>query len=443
MGDHTIWTSPHESALSDAIDKAVEGLGITPLEKDIEDTKSIAKLRRERRPRSADNIGLLTLINRDGVLSWQDSPGILPNALKGRRGFWGHGKVVKQLKYPKVGFSEVGKYLEDFDNKLTPARELRRWNGSELKAVERPSGERPILLFIHGTFSKNEAIFDQLQKTNQGKAFLVRMGQKYQILAFDHPTLSVSPMLNALDLNRILGGYPKPIDVICHSRGGLVTRWWLEAFESGSHGKRRAVLVGAPLKGTSLAAPNKIRHGIELLTNVGDVLLGGLSLIPCFTVAAGMLKLLNSAGSIIAATPVVDGIVAAVPGLAGMSLVENNFELQRLNKTAIGGRTAPEYFAISSNFQPSSPGWRFWHQFADFKIRAAHLAADQLIFDGENDLVVDTESMFQLAGSVIPDDPRRVWRFRDSATVHHSSTVHHTNYFLQPETVAFIEKALQ
>jgi pimeloyl-ACP methyl ester carboxylesterase len=422
-----------ERAFSVAIDEAVEGLGLTPLEKDLEHKTSIAELRRERRPRTQDKIGVLTLVSQDGVLHWEEAAGILPRALKGRRGLWGNKKVVKQLKFEKIGFSEVGQYLEDFDKKLTPSWGLRRWTGSKLQPIEKPSGERCILLFIHGTFSKNEAIFEQLQKTAHGKAFLRKIEQKYEVLSFDHPTLSVSPMINALDLGRILGNYPQPIDVICHSRGGLVARWWLETFDSGNHGRRRAVLVGAPLAGTSLAAPDKIRHGIELLTSVGHLLGEGLSLIPYFTVAGGLLKLLGSFGSIVAATPVVDAIVAAVPGLAAMSRVGNNFELQRLNAT-IAGTISPDYFAISSDFRPTSPGWFFWRRFADFKIGVASLATNQLIFEAENDLVVDTKSMFKLAGSVIPDEPNRVCRFRDSPTVHH------TNYFLQKETVGFIEK---
>jgi len=425
-----------DAAFSAAIDEALSGLEMAPLQEDLPREGSISALRRERGGIVRDDIGLLTLVEEDGFLHWEEAAGILPRRLKGRRGFWGAQKVVKQVKVQKLGFSEVAKFLETFDRKLTPYWGLRRWDGANLQPAGKLTEERPILLFVHGTFSKTEAIFDQLQKTQHGSDFLAKMRQKYEILAFDHPTLSVSPMINALDLGRILGNYRQPIDVICHSRGGLVTRWWLETFDSGKHGRRRAILVGAPLDGTSLAAPDKLRHGIDLLTNLGHLLGEGMSLIPYLTVAGGLLKIVSSFGSLMAKTPAVDAAVAAVPGLAAMSRVNNNFELQRLNAT-IPGTADPEYFAVASNFAPTGQGWRFWRNFAKCKDQLAHLATDRLIFNADSDLVVDTESMFRLAGSImIPDKPERVCRFNDSATVHH------TNYFLQAETLTFIDKIL-
>lgn len=425
-----------EQSLSNAIDRAVDGLGLFPLDVDLPDEqKAIWLLRRERSMTPKDSLGILSLVEEDGVLHWEESSGILPRPLAGRRGLWGRKKVIKQLKYPKLGFSQVAQYLEDFDHRLTPFWGLRRWQDKQLKPVEKPSGQRPILLFVHGTFSKNEAIFEQLAATAVGLKFLDKMQANYEILAFDHPTLSVSPMINALDLARVLGNYPLPIDVICHSRGGLVTRWWLETFDSGKHGRRRAVLVGAPLDGTSLAAPNKLRHGIDLLTNIGHILGEGLSLIPFFTVAGGLLKIFSSFGSIVANTPVVDAAVAAIPGLAAMSMSTNNFELNRLN-TMIPGTTPPTYFAVASNFEPDSEGWRFWRFFTKAKGQLAHLVTDRLIFEAANDLVVDTESMFRLAGGVLQDDTTRRRLFKNS------SIVHHTNYFLQPETIDFIESSL-
>lgn len=112
----------------------------------------------------------------------------------------------------------------------------------------KPAATGRILLFVHGTFSKSEALFDQLNDPNfpAGRDFLGRALQHYaQVLAFNHPTISVSPLLNALDLARLLADTAADIDVVCHSRGGLVTRWWLEAFDRGP-GRRRVVLVGSP-----------------------------------------------------------------------------------------------------------------------------------------------------------------------------------------------------
>ena len=84
------------------------------------------------------------------------------------------------------------------------------------------------------------------------------------IVFFEHATLAVSPIVNALELGRFFAMPADRIDVIAHSRGGLVVRWWLEGFGKSLSLKPlapvRAVLVGSPLNGTSLAAPDKLKN---------------------------------------------------------------------------------------------------------------------------------------------------------------------------------------
>ncbi len=81
--------------------------------------------------------------------------------------------------------------------------------------------------------------------TDRGKAFLESARSAYgQVLAFDHPTVSVSPFLNALDLSRQLATTDAEIDVICDSRGGLVVRWWLDVLDRERTQVRRAVFFG-------------------------------------------------------------------------------------------------------------------------------------------------------------------------------------------------------
>jgi len=63
------------------------------------------------------------------------------------------------------------------------------------------------LLIIHGTFSKSDVIVEELLTSKEGLAFLQKAEADYQqVLTFDHPTLSISPVLNALDLERALAG---------------------------------------------------------------------------------------------------------------------------------------------------------------------------------------------------------------------------------------------
>jgi hypothetical protein len=197
-------------------------------------------------------------------------------------------------------------------------------------------------------------------------------------------------------------------------------------------------LVGSPLDGTSLAAPPRLRAALDLLTNVGravemasTVASGGF---PFFTVVTGLLRVITSITTLAAKTPVIDAAVAMIPGLSGQSQVQNNEELLRLNQAS---SLSPDYFAVISDFQPSSPGWAFWKYFVNVGDRLKAAGAD-LVFEGPNDLVVDTGSMNVLArrpGNVLIP-PARIHDFGVSPTVHH------TVYFRQPETPVFIEKCL-
>lgn len=172
-----------------------------------------------------------------------------------------------------------------------------------------------------------------------------------------------------------------------------MTRWWLERYDARTRGSARAVLVGSPFAGTSLAAAPRLRVAINLLTNVARALekAGGLAstAFPIFTVVTGLLRVIASAGTVAAKTPVFDAAVALIPGLLGQAMVSNNEELNRLNRDF---SSSLRYFAVRSNFKPTSPGWEFWKYFVNIGDRAKDWAAD-LVFESANDLVVDTASM--------------------------------------------------
>jgi hypothetical protein len=110
-----------------------------------------------------------------------------------------------------------------------------------------------------------------------------------------------------------------------------------------------------------------------------------------------------------------------------------SYELDRLSA---GVSAVPEsYFAVKSNFEPTDPGWAFWKHFMKPQEWIPDLGAD-VVFPEENDLVVDTASMDALSDALRISGPKAVLDFGTSAVVHH------LNYFAQPETAAFIRKAL-
>jgi len=249
--------------------------------------------------------------------------------------------------------------------------------------------------------------------------------------------MSVSPVLNALDLARLFGEVKLPVDVICHSRGGLVVRWWLEAFGGAAVGPRRAVFVGSPLGGTSLASPPKLRAAIDLFTSVGSYLKSATEIAsvyaPFMTVATGLLTVFTSVTGLVANTPMADAAFAMVPGLGGQSRVGNNEELNRLH----GGELTrlPQYFAVQSDFQPDPVGWKFWNYFVRIGDRLTSGAAG-LVFNQANDLVVDTRSMAEM----LPGWSLNPSRILDLQT---NARVYHTNYFAQPDVVQFFKDSLK
>jgi pimeloyl-ACP methyl ester carboxylesterase len=401
-------------------------------------------LRRSRRASALSGLAEVSLVRVDGVLRWTYARA--PRRIGPRRARRASvalvgGEKIHSFRFQEVPPNRIVAGLETLDAKLTPNQGLRRWKDGKLEAVKDKLQTTPrVLLFIHGTFSKSDMFFDELAATNEGRKFLKDAEGHYrQILAFDHPTLSVSPLLNALDLERALGGYEGEIDVICHSRGGLVAAWWLR---TGVRKARKVVFVASPLEGTSLAAPARLRDTLDALANIADALQKAAGVgtavapaaAPLLGIAAGLMQVVGGVLTVGARTPLLDAGVAVVAGLAAQSRVANNQELIRLH--AHEWPSKPTCFAIMSDFEPRDPEeawWQFWKKLRRPLARSADSTADY-IFQGANDLVVDVVCMTGLFGTPIPAG--NVCDFRTN------NVVHHCNYFSQPRTVGFLAQKL-
>lgn len=393
------------------------------------------------------NIGLLSLVrDSSGVLRWE--PGIPqlgfgPTARRAGRAALPTGRVVQQFAFDKIPANQVVTTLSKLDQWLTPNPGLRRWDPASGTLVPLPDASlaagKKVLLFIHGTFSNSENVLKGISTAKTGGQFLADAARHYdQVLTFDHPTVGVSPVMNAFDLAATLRPLPRELHIVCHSRGGLVTRWFLEAFATDDLRKAsRAVLVGSTIGGTSLASPARLRSAMDYLATVGETLghVAKLGSAHPFMAAAGVImQVFTSVTSLAAKTPVFDAAIALVPGLHGQSRIGNNHEIARLraNTGANYARSGIQYFAVAADFQPTDPGWNFLQYFSKPMQRLANWGAD-LIFDGPNDLVSDVVSMSDLADGV------KITGLHDFRT---TSTVHHTNYFEQAETLDFIRKSL-
>ncbi len=97
------------------------------------------------------------------------------------------------------------------DWKLDPARQIKQAN--ELSANE------PYLLFLHGTASSSSGSFGKLAGKDEWEA--LQAAYRNRILAFEHRSLSASPVQNVLDLIQLLPDGAR-LHLVSHSRGGLL-----------------------------------------------------------------------------------------------------------------------------------------------------------------------------------------------------------------------------
>jgi len=127
------------------------------------------------------------------------------------------GALAVKLEEKLLGDHPPGLYRLDLGSafKLLPL--------PEKEAI--PADQGPILLFLHGTASSTEGSFGNLWAADNGEGARLReaLAPTYgnRVLAFEHRTLSESPIANALALARRLPDGAE-LHLVSHSRGGLV-----------------------------------------------------------------------------------------------------------------------------------------------------------------------------------------------------------------------------
>lgn len=265
-----------------------------------------------------------------------------------------------------------------------------------------------LFAFIHGTFSSCNGGFGDLKGTLLPWLIKAYNGN---VVGFDHWTLSKSPSENAKDFLRWL---PKveglQVDLVTHSRGGLVARALAELQAQTSVRFGRVVFVGTPNAGTPLADRDNLGKFIDHLTNIGLFL-------PKFSVVMAM-NLILSVVKWLATRA-----VGTLPGLEAQN--PSDPFLQQLNSASSVARA--QYAAVAANYEPDE----------GLLNRLKDAGADLLI-EADNDLVVPTASITTVDPGASPPPlvADRVYHFD-------GGKVHHTNYFEQAETVQFIQQVLQ
>jgi hypothetical protein len=281
-----------------------------------------------------------------------------------------------------------------------------------------PDSARSLLL-LHGTFSHCAGAYKHLASGD----FFARARGLYgdRVFAYEHFTLSRTPEENARLLLGALPGPPRAVDVVTHSRGGLVLRNLVERPErfGTAAGRLRlghAVLAAAPNDGTPLASPARWRETVGFIANLLELFPDNpLTLAPAW-VAEGIVWLAQRAAG-------------GIPGLSAMdsggALVA---DLQRPP-----GPRADAYSALVANYRAAGP---VWERMVD--------AGLDVFFATANDLVVPTEAGWRIDRDGLAHVPAdRVGCFGPGGNLRPgASDVHHLNLFQQPEAVDFLINAL-
>ena len=321
-------------------------------------------------------------------------------------------KILKVLIYPitdRLVGPLVDHFAEKWEGNNRPYR-IRmmtpdNYASSEVAAID-PAGAEfqelqkgRSLLFIHGTFSSAHSAFAGLTRDD-----VVALSQAYggRLYAFDHFTLSHSPERNIAEFAaRLPQGMKFDSDIVCHSRGGLVSREIVERKSANGLDNRidvgKVVFVGAANAGTLLAEPDHMVHMIDRFTSAINMLPDGP--------ATWLLE------SVITAVKVVGhGGLKSLDGLASMN--PQGTYLSGLSAASAGHA---KYFGITADFEPSGTPFS--------ALALGDAAMDRIFQQSENDLVVPTAGVYEAGGPCFPIATA------DLLSIPSSAGVIHTSYF--------------
>ena len=262
-------------------------------------------------------------------------------------------------------------------------------------------GAGKALLLVHGTFSRSHMAFAALPKADVETLYRRYEGR---VFAFDHLFLSEDPAANVRWLvSQMPDDVRLDLDIVCHSRGGLVSRVLSEKQSELSLGGRtigvgKVVLVGVPNAGTALADPEHVETLLDVFTNI-------LNFVPD-SFGAPALSMIVEFAKLAA--------IGALGNLEGLKSMNPAGDFARwLNTPGQIGTT--RYFAVASNVAPAEAGLRHF-------VRSRALNA---LLKGGNDLIVPSDGVF--AGNGSPLFP-----VRHPLLLEGESAVAHTKYFADP-----------
>ena len=274
-----------------------------------------------------------------------------------------------------------------------------------------PRTEEGSLLFLHGTFSHASAAFADLGSDGAFEA----LSNLYRgrVFAFNHLSVGRSPEENVKTLlEAIRGASLSPLDVVTHSRGGLVLR--LLATSTRAPRLNRAFLVASPNEGTPLASPARWDRLAAWLANLGEMFPGGALAFGLDFAAEAIVWMASRAGG-------------SLPGIAAMDPA--GAFLESLNAAS---KRPYEVGAAVARYEPRGSAAR---RLLD--------AAAGVFFEDPNDLVVPTEGERARRGTAVPGKTSFASGRAATQARAQGAIVHHLNLFAQKETKEGIRNFLE
>jgi hypothetical protein len=269
---------------------------------------------------------------------------------------------------------------------------------------DKVAGKKSLLL-LHGTFSTWQAAFDGLVKSE----WMKRIHDFYEgrVFAFNHPSLHQFPADNIKEmLGRMPSGIDLNLDMLTHSRGGLVGRELIERLDQMDGNEwnikvNKAIFVAGPHQGTILTDKGNWVKLIDTYTNLLTSLPDNVATI----VLESLITVIKVIGG---------GTVAALPGLQAMQ--PKGDYIKRLNASS---KVDTTYYTMGANYVPYDE--KLLIRFGK-KLLMKVLAK---VFGEDSDMVVPTMGSFgpgtEAGGFPIP--PNRQIKYAMDADLNH------LNYF--------------
>ena len=358
--------------------------------------------------------------------------------------------AIKGLKI--IGIDIAGSITDFVKGKveggLAPGAGLYRCSGTaatDLKPVNSIDKSLPILVFLHGTASSTDGSFGALWQGNARPIGDLLSHYQDQVLAYQHQSLSLSPIENALGLlkklvalkSTVQGSHPLRVHLVSHSRGGLIGEILCRATRDSGLAFDDNDL--AFFSGEQYSRDNAALQELGSLMSTSDLLIERFIRVACpargTTLADGRLDRYLSG---------MFNIMDKVPGLSN-PVVDG---VSSLLLAVVKKRTDPEELPGMEAMMPGSPTIRMLNRpdvtvSADLHVIGGDVKASgfvnrlkviitDLFYREDHDLVVNTPSMF---GGASRTNDVRYW-------VDTGKNVNHFQYFGNSATTSRLSAAL-